>query len=185
MDSATNHPDETTAQEPRIVIVDPDDRTRSDRSMVELLRAIGTETATLVRKEAELARQEIVQAVTARLMAAGAAAAAGLMALFVVIGVAVGGGISGAVFWFGVRRVRKRRREKAAAEAARAAQAVVNLIPERWSEALERAAEEGQWKGWLAGAGGVWLLLRLAELKQLRRMNRMLVATGHPAPHLT
>ena len=102
-----------------------------------------------------------------------------------VVGVAVGGGISGAVFWFGVRRVRKRRREKAAAEAARAAQAVVNLIPERWSEALERAAEEGQWKGWLAGAGGVWLLLRLAELRQLRRMNRMLVATGHPAPHLT
>ena len=85
MDSATNHPDETTAQEPRIVIVDPDDRTPSDRSMVELLRAIGTETATLVRKEAELARQEVVQAVTARMMAAGAAAAAGLMALFVVI----------------------------------------------------------------------------------------------------
>jgi hypothetical protein len=102
-----------------------------------------------------------------------------------VVGVAVGGGISGAVFWFGVRRVRKRRKEKAAAEAARAAQAVVNLIPDRWSEALERAAEEGRWKGWVAGAGGVWLLLRLAELRQLRRMNRMLVATGHPTPHLT
>ncbi|HEX9312546.1 MAG TPA: phage holin family protein [Actinomycetota bacterium] len=83
MDSAREHPTETTAQEPRIVVVDPTERTPSDRSMVELLRAIGTETATLVRKEAELARQEMIQAVTARLMAAGAAAAAGLMGLFV------------------------------------------------------------------------------------------------------
>ena len=102
-----------------------------------------------------------------------------------VVGVAVGGGVGGAAFWFGVRRIRKRRKEKAAAEAARAAQAVVNLIPERWSEALERAAAEGAWKGWLAGAGGVWLLLRLAELRQLRRMNRVLVATGRPTTHLT
>lgn len=102
-----------------------------------------------------------------------------------VVGVAVGGGVGGAMLWFGVRRIRKRRKEKAAVEAARAAQAVVNLIPERWTEALERAAAEGEWKGWLAGAGGVWLLLRLAELRQLRRMNRMLVATGHPTPHLT
>jgi uncharacterized membrane protein YqjE len=85
MDAAGNHLPETTAPEPRIVMDDPADRTASDRSMVELLRAIGTETATLVRKEAELARQEIVQAVTARLAAAGAAAAAGLMGLFVLV----------------------------------------------------------------------------------------------------
>ena len=85
MDSARDHPPETSAPEPRIVVVEPDDSTTSDRSMVELLRAIGTETATLVRKEAELARQEMVQAVTARLMAAGAAAGAGLMGLFVLV----------------------------------------------------------------------------------------------------
>src|SRR5204862_7231375 len=79
------HPPEPTAREPRVVVGDPGASAAPERSMVELLRAIGTETATLVRKEAELARQEMVQAVTSRLMAAGAAAAAGLMGLFVLV----------------------------------------------------------------------------------------------------
>lgn len=55
----------------------------SDRSTAELLRSIGTETTALFRKEVELAKQEIVEAVTARLKAAGAAAAAGMLGLFV------------------------------------------------------------------------------------------------------
>ena len=53
------------------------------RSMPELMRAIATDTSTLVRKEVELARREIMEAVTARLKAAGAMAAAGVMALMV------------------------------------------------------------------------------------------------------
>lgn len=52
-----------------------------DRSTVELLRSIGTDSATLVRKEIELGRQEIVEALTARLKAAGAAAAAAVLVL--------------------------------------------------------------------------------------------------------
>ena len=55
------------------------------RSMPELMRAIATDTSTLVRKEVELARREIMEAVTARLKAAGAMAAAGVMVLMVLV----------------------------------------------------------------------------------------------------
>ena len=51
------------------------------RSMSELVRAIASDTSTLVRKEVELARIEIMEAVSARLKAAGAMAAAGIAAL--------------------------------------------------------------------------------------------------------
>jgi uncharacterized membrane protein YqjE len=53
----------------------------SDRSTVELLRSIATDSGTLVRKEMELARHEIVEAVSARIKAALAAATAGVLAL--------------------------------------------------------------------------------------------------------
>jgi hypothetical protein len=52
------------------------------RSMPELVRAIAADTSTLIRKEAELARREIVEALVARAKAAGAMAAAGLCLLF-------------------------------------------------------------------------------------------------------
>jgi hypothetical protein len=87
------------------------------------------------------------------------------------IGVAVGGGAGAAAFWFAVRRVRKHRKAKAQAVPV---QAVVNVLPEHLVERLSEAVDDGRWKGWLAGAGGVWLLVRLAELRQLRRMNRVL-----------
>jgi putative superfamily III holin-X len=54
----------------------------AERSIPELVRSIATDTSTLVRKEMELARQEIVGALTARIMGAGAMAAAGLLGLF-------------------------------------------------------------------------------------------------------
>ena len=52
------------------------------RSTSQVLRDVVTETQTLIRQELELARQEMMDALNARLMAAGAAAAGGLMALF-------------------------------------------------------------------------------------------------------
>jgi hypothetical protein len=61
----------------------PPETRQSDRSIGELLRSIGSETATLVRKEVELGKQEVVEAVTSRLKAAGAFAAAGFMGIFV------------------------------------------------------------------------------------------------------
>lgn len=88
------------------------------------------------------------------------------------MGLAVGGGAGGAVFWFAVKRLRRRREEKVEEEQVRA---VVNVLPERWAESLSGVIEDGRWKPWAAMAGGAWLLFRLAELRQLRRLNRTLL----------
>ena len=65
-----------------------------DRSTPELIRGIATDTATLVRKEVELARHEIVEALVARGKAAGAFAAGGLMALFILVFLGIAGGLA-------------------------------------------------------------------------------------------
>jgi hypothetical protein len=89
------------------------------------------------------------------------------------VGVAVGGGLSGAAFWFAVRRMRSRRQKKAQPPPV---QAVVRVLPERWGERVSAALDKGEWKTWAAAAGGAWVLFRFAELRQLRRMNRALLA---------
>jgi hypothetical protein len=89
------------------------------------------------------------------------------------LGMAFGGGVTGSMFWFGVRRLRKRRKEEKARK--EAVQAVVHVIPERWAEAVSDAVEQGTWKAWAGAAAAVWVLFRLAEVRQLRRMNRVLV----------
>ena len=50
-----------------------------------LVRAIATDTSTLVRKEVELARQELMAAIMSRLMGAGAFGAAAVFGLLLVI----------------------------------------------------------------------------------------------------
>jgi hypothetical protein len=95
-----------------------------------------------------------------------------------IAGLAVGGGIGGTMFWFGAKRLRKRRKDKAAQE--RAPQAIVQVIPSQWAEKVGSALEGGEWKGWLLLAGAGWLVLRLAEIRQLGRMNRMFL-TGSRA----
>jgi hypothetical protein len=91
------------------------------------------------------------------------------------VGLAAGGGTATTVFWFVVRRIRKRRKAKRA-EQERIA--VVNLLPEELSAAIGQAFENGQWKGWLAGFGAAWLLFRFAELRQLRRMQAAMASRG-------
>ena len=54
-----------------------------DQSTLQLIRSIAGDTSTLVRKEVELAKQEITEAITARLKAVAAMAVAGVLALFV------------------------------------------------------------------------------------------------------
>lgn len=54
-------------------------------STPQLVQSIATDLGTLVRKEVELAKQEVVEAVTAKLRAAASAAAAGVMALFAIV----------------------------------------------------------------------------------------------------
>jgi len=89
------------------------------------------------------------------------------------IGVAVGGGVGGTLFWLGVKGIRKRRAAKEPPQM----QAVVQLVPSGVSERLSDALENGQVKTWAIGIGAGWVVLRLAELRQLRRMNRALVTT--------
>ena len=67
-----------------------------DRSTGELVRSIAADTATLVRKEVELARQEIVEGVTRKVQGVGAfgvAGALGLVAL-VFLGLTMGAALS-------------------------------------------------------------------------------------------
>jgi len=99
-----------------------------------------------------------------------------------VAGLAVGGGVGGTLFWAAIRRVRKRRKKQREAEAARP---VVQVIPPEWADRLSGAMREGEWKGWLLIAGGLWFLLRLAEIRQLRKTNRLLVTSARPASVLT
>ena len=91
------------------------------------------------------------------------------------IGVAVGGGAGGALFWFTVKRMRGRKKAAKKVAETVAVQPVVNILPEGWGEKVSEAMEDGRWKPWAAAAGGIWVLLRLAELRQMRRMNRALI----------
>ena len=65
-------------------------RPRDPRSTGELVRDIASDSSDLLRKQVELAKQEVLEAVTARLMGAGALAAAGLFGLFVLGFLALG-----------------------------------------------------------------------------------------------
>jgi uncharacterized membrane protein YqgA involved in biofilm formation len=58
---------------------------RDPRSTGQLVRDIAADSSTLVRKEVELAKQEVLEAVTARLLGAGMLAGAGLFALFMLL----------------------------------------------------------------------------------------------------
>lgn len=91
------------------------------------------------------------------------------------VGLAVGGGVGGALFWFGARRLRNRKKKQEIAQTV-PVRTVVQVLPERWSEKLTETLEDGEWKGWATLVGGAWLVFRLAELRQLRRMNRALLA---------
>lgn len=98
-------------------------------------------------------------------------------------GLAVGGGVGGTVFWFAVKRARGRsKKKKAAQQRAAVVQPVIKVLPDRWEKTITGAIESGQWQTWAAVAGGAWLVFRLAELRQLRRMNQALVsARAFPA----
>jgi hypothetical protein len=89
-----------------------------------------------------------------------------------VAGVAVGGGVTGLVLMSVLRR---RKRKRRAAEPSRPVQPVVQVVPEGTAERLSAALADGRWKPWLAAGAGVWLAMRLLELRQLRQLNRRLI----------
>jgi hypothetical protein len=85
------------------------------------------------------------------------------------VGVALGGGLAGGVFWFAVKRLRGRKKRRAQVPA------VVQVVPDRALERLEEKLGDDRWKQAALAVGGAWLLFRLAELRQLRRMNKALI----------
>lgn len=89
------------------------------------------------------------------------------------VGVAVSGGVGAFLLRKALKRARpdKRRATKAAAPA----QAVVQLVPDEVSRKVASAVQDGTWKQWAGVAAGVWLTVRLVELRQLRRLNRALI----------
>jgi len=70
--------------EPIVVPTSPPLAGKDPRSTIQLVKDIAADTSSLVRKEVELAKQELLEAITARLKAAGAMAAAGVFGLFMV-----------------------------------------------------------------------------------------------------
>lgn len=65
------------------VVVEPGVKAPEQQSTLQLLRSISSDTVTLVRKEIELARQELLEALTARLIAAAGLVVAATMGLFI------------------------------------------------------------------------------------------------------
>jgi hypothetical protein len=89
------------------------------------------------------------------------------------VGKVVAGGVAGTVLMFGFKRWRKGRAKK---KAVAPVNAVVQVLPDDLAEKVGEAFEDGKWKGWVAGVGGVWLAFKLAEMRQMRRLNRALLA---------
>jgi hypothetical protein len=90
-------------------------------------------------------------------------------------GVVVGGGAAAVVTVALLKKSRDRKKAARARLEGHPAQAVVQLVPAPVAERIADALEDGRWKQWAAVAGGVWLAVRLIELRQLRRVNRALV----------
>src|SRR5206468_5254023 len=89
------------------------------------------------------------------------------------VGFLVGGGTAATV---GIMLLRRRKKKKEEREQSRPVQAVIQVVPDRFAEHLSERLSDGRWQGYAAGAAALFVLFRLAELRQLRRMNRALLA---------
>ena len=68
--------------EPIVAPTSPALHEKDPRSTIELVKDIAADASSLFRKEVELAKQELLEAITARLLAVGAMAVAGVFGLF-------------------------------------------------------------------------------------------------------
>lgn len=96
-------------------------------------------------------------------------------------GIAIGGGVGALVLRQVLKRAAKKKlspvkKATKAVEAAAPTQAVIHVVPEEVAGKVSKALEDGKWKQYAAAGAGVWLVLRLIELRQLRRVNRSLLA---------
>ena len=85
-------------------------------------------------------------------------------------GVAVGGGMGGTIFWFVVKRVRKRKQKK---DAAQPVNAVINVVPDNLAAKVGEMMEDERAKQFAMAALALWVLLKLAEIRQLRALRRV------------
>ncbi len=87
----------------------------------------------------------------------------------------VGG--TGTVFWWAVRRARSRKNKKRKTQS-RTVEAVVQIVPDRWAKDVAQALNDGSWQRPAAYAAGAWAIFKVAEVRQLRRMNKLLATRG-------
>jgi hypothetical protein len=89
------------------------------------------------------------------------------------VGAALLTGTTGSVTFWAIRRVRSRRKAKKAPAQVRA---VVQVVPDRWAQQVEEMVTDGTWRRPAAYAAGAWAVYKIAEVRQLRKMNRMLAS---------
>jgi len=83
-------------------------------------------------------------------------------------------GTTGTVTLWTVRRLRKRRKQRTAEKAAPSMAAVIKIVPDRWADQVSEMVADGTWKRPAAYAGAAWIVMKLAETRQLRKMNKLL-----------
>lgn len=82
-------------------------------------------------------------------------------------------GTTGTMTFWAIRKMRDRRRKKKEPDAVRA---VVQVLPDRFGQQMTEMFEDGTWKRPAAYAAGAWAIIKFAEVRQLRKMNRMLAS---------
>jgi hypothetical protein len=95
-------------------------------------------------------------------------------------GVAIGGGLGALILRQVLKRKAKKRspveKAKQAISEVAPTKAVIQVVPEEVAGKVSKALEDGRWKQWAAAGAGVWLAFRLVELRQLRKLNRAVIA---------
>ncbi len=86
-----------------------------------------------------------------------------------IAGLAIGGGMGGTVFWFVVKKARARKGKK---KQGQPVNAVINVVPEHWATKVEEMMADDHAKQWALGFAGVWVILKIAEIRQLRALRR-------------
>lgn len=94
------------------------------------------------------------------------------------VGFVVGGGVTGTLAFAAIKRMRRRRSKRHPAKDAQTT--VIHVLPEGFGESLRngpvaKAVKDGEWKPWAAGAATAWLLMKTAELRRMRKLNRALL----------
>jgi hypothetical protein len=70
----------------------------------------------------------------------------------------------------------RRRRNRKKKEESPTVKAVVQVMPDRLAKQVAESLEDGTWQRPAAYAAGAYLIFKFAELRQLRRTNKLLAA---------